>query len=96
MIWIAAATWLFLASLIMLFFYASDGGRWMWLHARWPVHKQRLARAVLCVEAANHWQEPYITRQFLDQAFKLCEDCGCPPDMWPAEVLELYAGSWVK
>ena len=96
MIWVAAATWLFLAGLIMLFLFAADGGKRMDLHALWPIHKQRMARAVLCVEAANHWQDPYISRQFLDQAFKLCEDCGCPPDMWPATVLEIYAGSWVR
>ena len=88
-------TWGFLIFVVCLFVAAANGYRNLWLHLHWPIHKQRMARAALCVEAAGHWHDPYITRQFIDQAYQLCEDCGCPADVWPAAVLKLYAGSWV-
>lgn len=86
------AAWLFLALLFCLFIAAANGARSMWLHVHWPPHRQRMKRAQLSLETASYWNDPRITRHFVNRAFKFCEQCGCPPDLWPSEVNRIHAG----
>lgn len=89
--------WLFLALFFCLFLFAADGGRWMWLHLHWPIHRQRMKRAALCLEAAHHWgTEPFVVRRFISEAYRLCADCGCPADCWPVGVVQIHAGWEVR
>lgn len=87
------AGWLFLAAFFWLFIAAANGAKSLWLHLHWPPHRQRMRRAELCLEAAKHWgNDPFITRRFLAEAYRLCDDCGCPADLWPAGVLAIHVG----
>lgn len=86
--WILLA-WLF-PVFILLYFYAATKS--LWFHTHFPPHRQRMARAALCMEAAAHWSDIYVTSRFVRQAYRLCEDCGCPPDLWPADVLRVHVG----
>lgn len=84
--------WLFLVTVICLFMAAANGKRSLWLHLHWPTHRQRMKRAQLSLETAGYWNDPRIARHFVERAFKFCEECGCPPDVWPAGVLAIHVG----
>lgn len=83
--------WLTLALFFCLFIFAADGGKWMWLHLHWPIHRQRMKRAALCLEAAHHWKrDGFVARRFRQQAYRLCKGCGCSAEHWPAGVLTIH------
>lgn len=75
--------------LILLYFYAATKS--MWFHLHFPPHRQRMARAALCMEGAAHFGYPRCTT-WINQAWRLCEECGCPPDLWPRDVLKIVVG----
>lgn len=86
------AGWLFLA-VLFCWIFASANSRLLWLHLHWPVHRQRIKRAELCLEAAEHWKrDVLVSRQFRQLAYRLCEECGCPADRWPKGVLAIHVG----
>lgn len=90
-------TWGFLIFVICLFIAASNGYRNLWLHLHWPPHRQRMKRAQLCLELGKHYrQTPGWGERCFEfaayQAYRLCDECGCPPDLWPAGVLAIHVG----
>lgn len=86
------AAWLFLA-VVFCWIFASANSRLLWLHLHWPPHRQRMRRAELCLEAAKHWDNhPFVACEFLAMAYRLCDECGCPADVWPAGVLAIHVG----
>lgn len=88
-------TWALLVLILVGFFVASNGYRSLWLHLHFPLHRQRMRRAELCLEAAEHWHlDEFVRRRFISQAYQLCDGCGCPPDLWPAQVLRIHVGVW--
>lgn len=84
--------WLFLA-VVLCWIYASANSHLLWLHVHWPPHRQRMAQAAFCLEASHHWKrDGYVAHQFRVKAYQLCEQCGCPSDLWPAGVLAIHVG----
>ena len=73
--------------LIILWFWIATKS--LWIHLHFPPHRQRMARAALCMEAAAHFGYPR-SKTWINQAWKLCEGCGCPVDLWPAPVVQMY------
>lgn len=84
--------WTFLIGLAVLWFAAANGYRSLWLHLHFPGHRRNMKRAELCLEAAEHWQDSFVTQRFVSQAYRLCDECGCPADLWPVGVLKIHVG----
>ena len=96
MTWYLVAGWIWLTVLACLFVFAADGGRVrrnrLDRHANSQKHKRQMQKAALCVEAASHWSDLLVTERFVAQAFRLCDTCGCPVDLWPAPLVQLHVG----
>ena len=95
MTWQLVAAWLTFATLACLFIFAANGGRWknsLDRHVDSPKHKRQMVKAALCMEAATHWSDILVTERFVAQAFRLCDDCGCPADCWPVAVVRMQVG----
>lgn len=75
---------LFLA-VVFVWIYASSNSWLLWAHLHFPPHQQRMARARLCVEAAEHFGGP-VAITWIKQAYRLCDDCGCSFVYWPSRV----------
>lgn len=58
-------------------------------HEDTPRHKHNMRRAELCMEGAAHFHGLAV-EAWVRQAVRLCGDCGCPVDMWPASVVKLH------
>ena len=83
LVWFAAAT------LVALFISAATQ-----THSDTAKHRQTMKRAELCIEAAGHFQASSLQKSFIAQAYRLCDECGCPPDCWPLAVVQIHAGTY--
>ena len=95
MTWYLVAGWVWLTVLACLFIFAANGGRWkngLDRHVDSTKHRRQMQKASLCMEAASHWSDILVTERFVAQAFRLCDDCGCPADCWPAPLVQLHVG----
>lgn len=92
MTWYLVAAWIWLTVLACLFIFAANGGRigksTLERHAASARHRRQMSKAALCIEAAAHWSDILVMERFIAQAWRLCEECGCPPDLWPEPVLK--------
>ena len=95
MTWYLVAGWVWLTALACLFIFSANGGRWknsLDRHTASTKHRRQMTKAALCMEAASHWSDILVTERFVAQAFRLCDDCGCPADCWPVAVVQLHVG----
>ena len=87
MIWLLA--WFAAATVVALWISAATQ-----THTDTQKHRQTMKRAELCIEAAGHFQASSLQKSFIAQAYRLCADCGCVPDEWPAVVVKIHAGTY--
>ena len=75
--------------LIILWFWIATKS--LWIHLHFPTHKQRMRRSELCLEAAAHFGPP-MSNVWINRAYRLAAECGCPPDLWPVDILRIHVG----